>query len=157
MSSIIVNIITFVKITYVQRYFRLFFVIGVIFLLIWPLHAAILPKNVDIGQIIEPQEGSVEALAKDALSEPYTLDWIQRYVPASLQAGFVHTNDEALSTILGSTAIQMAKAIRRTQLWEVPFCIFGEEYWWGVMVWVEQNPGSWALLSLSLESEGQGR
>ncbi len=110
----------------------------------------LLPLNSDIGQIIEPEAGTIEAYAKEALTTAYSPQWIERYIPPSLARGFTHTYDELLASILPVETIQMGRGVHRTQLWEVPFVIREPTYRWGSMVWMDQSDGRWALLSISL-------
>ncbi len=119
-----------------------------------PIHincaSYILPYNRDIGQLVEPEAASIEAYAENALSSAYSPEWVATYIPPSLQVGFVHTYDGLLSDLLPAKAIQMGKAVERTQLWEVGFVVTEPTYRWGSMVWIAQDDGRWALLSISV-------
>lgn len=110
----------------------------------------LLPINSDIGPIVEGDAATIEGYARQALTTPYTLEWVEAYIPPSLAQGFVITYGELLSTILPVPRIQMGKAIQRTHLWEVPFAIIEPTYRWGSMVWIDQDDGRWALLSISI-------
>ena len=119
-----------------------------------PLSAAppsyLLPINRDIGQIVEPEETGIEHYAQRALASPYSLAWVDAYVPPSLAAGFVHTYNDLLSSLLPASGIQMGRAVQRTHLWEVGFAVTEPTYRWGSMVWMDQSDGRWALLSISI-------
>lgn len=119
-----------------------------------PIHAVssvyVLPINRDIGQIIEPDPTQVEAYAKGALTDAYTPEWVETYVPPSLAVGFVHTYNDLLASLLPAHGIQMGRAVQRTHLWEVGFVVTEPTYRWGSMVWMDQNDGRWALLSISI-------
>lgn len=112
--------------------------------------AYLLPINSDIGQVVEGESGTIESYAKEALTTPYTPEWVERYIPPSLVQGFVHTYDATLASLLPVSTIQMGRAIHRTHLWEVPFAIIEPAYRWGSMVWMDQSDGRWALLSISI-------
>lgn len=111
----------------------------------------ILARDIFIGQIIEVQMQSVEALAKQALLEPYSLSWIESYIPASMRTGFVHTYDRLLASMLPLGQVQVAEAVRRGRMIEVPFCYHEPAYGYGSMTWMQNEDGRFVLLSLSVQ------
>ncbi|MDY0290290.1 MAG: hypothetical protein RBR15_15795 [Sphaerochaeta sp.] len=101
------------------------------------------------GQLVEPEEGSVEAFTAQALGEPYTLAWVERYVPEDVRYSFVRTFDQDLSLLLPQTMLTFGKAVHRQESLSVPFR-YGKEMRSGTFVWIEMEPGEYTLLSISL-------
>ncbi|MDX9984996.1 hypothetical protein, partial [Sphaerochaeta sp.] len=60
----------------------------------------LLPLDQNIGQVIEAEPNSIEQTAKTALSQSYSLSWIETYIPASMRTGFVFTYDRLLASLL---------------------------------------------------------
>ena len=117
-------------------------------------HAPFLPYDTKIGQLVCTEEGSVEAKTIEALSSPYSLQWVETYVPKDLQFGFVHSFDAILSSLLPQKAISTAKAVNFQELQEVAFRFKVEEtgaLQYGTFVWIELEEGVYNLVSISLE------
>ena len=109
-----------------------------------------LPVDFFIGQIIDPEENSIEAKTQVALKEFYSLDWVEEYVPEGMREGFVHTYDHLLSNVLPAEQLQIAKPIKLGALVEIPFRIFSPQPLTGLLVWVKSDEGEPFLLSLSI-------
>jgi len=117
-------------------------------------HGASLPVDEKIGQLVEANVGSVEDLTIEALSTPYSLEWVEKYVPKDIQFGFVHTFDAVLSSLLPQRAVSTAKAIKSQEMQQVSFRFRVEEtgaLHYGTFVWIELEEGVYNLISITLE------
>lgn len=113
-----------------------------------PIH--LLPLDQNIGQVIEAEPNSIEQTAKTALSQSYSLSWIETYIPASMRTGFVFTYDRLLASLLPLKQLQVAASIQRGHLFEIPFCYHEPTYGYGSMTWMLNEDGHFVLLSLSV-------
>ena len=102
-----------------------------------------------IGQLIQPVEGSSEAYTAKALAEPYSLDWVEKYVAEDVRFSFVRTFDQVLANLLPQTTWALGKAVRSQEGVAVPFR-YGEELRYGTFVWIEVAEGAYALVSITL-------
>ena len=102
-----------------------------------------------IGQLIQPVEGSSEAYTAKALAEPYSLDWVEKYVAEGVRFSFVRTFDQVLANLLPQTILALGKAVRSQEGVAVPFR-YGEEMRYGTFVWIEVAEGAYALVSITL-------
>ena len=109
----------------------------------------LLSQDTLIGQLVEPEQGSVEAYTAQALQESYDLAWIERYVSKDVRPSFVRSFDQELSSLLPQTMLTFGKAVRRQESLSVPFR-YGQEMKSGTFVWIEESEGVYTLLSLSL-------
>ncbi len=109
----------------------------------------LLSQDLQIGQLAEPKEGSSEAYTAKALSEPYTLEWVDTYVSEDVRFSFVRTFDRDLSLLLPQTKFSLGKAVRREESIAVPFR-YGEEMRYGTFVWIEVSEGLYTLVSITL-------
>lgn len=110
----------------------------------------LLPLDQNIGQVIEAEPNSIEQTAKTALSQSYSLSWIETYIPASMRTGFVFTYDRLLASLLPLKQLQVAASIQRGHLFEIPFCYHEPTYGYGSMTWMLNEDGHFVLLSLSV-------
>ena len=110
----------------------------------------LLPLDQNIGQIIEAEPNSIEQTAKTALSQSYSLSWIETYIPSSMRTGFVFTYDRLLASLLPLKQLQVAASIQRGHLFEIPFCYHEPTYGYGSMTWMQNEDGRYVLLSLSV-------
>ncbi len=113
----------------------------------------LLPVDSTIGQVIEPEEGSVELLTLQALGSPYDPAWLESYVPGELHQSFVHTYDQLLASLLPIRDVLIGKAILRGTLYEVPFRTLSGRLATGSFVWYLDEDGETFLVSLSLMYE----
>lgn len=110
----------------------------------------LLPLDQNIGQVIEAEPNSIEQTAKTALSQSYSLSWIETYIPSSMRTGFVFTYDRLLASLLPLKQLQVAASIQRGHLFEIPFCYHEPTYGYGSMTWMLNEDGHFVLLSLSV-------
>ena len=110
----------------------------------------LLPLDQNIGQVIEAEPNSIEQTAKTALSQSYSLSWIETYIPSSMRTGFVFTYDRLLASLLPLQQLQVAAALKRGHLFEIPFCYHEPTYGYGSMTWMQNEDGRYVLLSLSV-------
>lgn len=135
----------------VARNCILFMVVGMLATPLFATPKPMLPLDRNIGQIVEIQAGSVEERGMQALSESYSLSWIESYIPSSMRTGFVYTYDRILASHLPLQQLQIAEAIKRGHLYEVPFCYHEPTYGYGTMTWMQNEDGAFVLLSLTLD------
>lgn len=109
----------------------------------------LLSQDLQIGQLVEPKAGSSEAYTAKALSEPYTLEWVETYVAEDVRFSFVRTFDRELSLLLPQTKFSLGKAVRREESIAVPFR-YAEDMRYGTFVWIEVSEGLYTLVSISL-------
>lgn len=109
----------------------------------------LLSQDSQIGQLIEPEKGSSEAYTAAALGEPYSPQWIERYVSEDIRFSFVRTFDKDLSFLLPQTRFSLGKAVRSQESLSVPFR-YGEEMRYGTFVWIEVSEGIYTLVSITL-------
>lgn len=108
-----------------------------------------LAKDPSIGLLIEPEEGSVEALSSQAISMAYSKEWIERFVSEDLRFAFTRTYDQVLAKLLPQSSISVGKAIRGNDMIEVPLR-FGPDMKYGSFVWIEVSEGVYTLVSITL-------
>ena len=132
------------------RHCILFMVVGMLSAPLFSTPKPMFPLDRNIGQIIEIQSGTVEEIGKQALSESYSLAWIETYVPSSMRTGFVYTYDRVLASHLPLQQLQIAEAVKRGHLFEVAFCYHEPTYGYGSMTWMQNEDGAFVLLSLTL-------
>lgn len=134
---------------------RNYCILLVVLLLVWlPLFAQteyLLPIDSHIGQIVLPEPGSVEYQAHVALSSPYSLTWIETFVPEFLRSGFTFAYDDLLSGLLPVSQLQIGRAMQRGHLFEVPFTYHEPYNGWGTTIWMLNEDEHFVLLSISLE------
>ena len=135
----------------VARNCILFMVVGMLATPLFATPKPMLPLDRNIGQIVEIQDGSVEERGLQALSESYSLSWIESYVPSSMRTGFVYTYDRILASHLPLQQLQIAQAIQRGHLYEVPFCYHEPTYGYGSTTWMKNEDGAFVLLSFTLD------
>jgi len=119
-----------------------------------PFHEAYeaqLPSDASIGQIVRGEEGSAEAITRQALMTSYGPGWLEEYVSVVLRKAFTNTYDQQLVSLLPANQVQVGKAVVRSDLYEVPFCVHGPDYRWGTMVWTRGEDERWVLLAIKIE------
>lgn len=109
----------------------------------------VLGQDPHIGQLVQPEKGSCEAYTAEALSTPYSLDWVEKYVSEDVRYTFVHTFDTELSHLLPQTMFSLGKASKGQSRFSVPFR-YGEEMRYGTFVWIEVSEGTYTLVSITL-------
>ncbi len=102
-----------------------------------------------IGQLVQPQDLSSEAYTEKALSEPYSPEWVEKYVSADVRFSFVRTFDKELALLLPQTTFSLGKAIKRQDTISVPFR-YGNQMRYGTFVWVEISQGVYTLVAITL-------
>lgn len=108
-----------------------------------------LSQDPHIGQLVQPTKGSSEAYTAEALSTPYSPDWIKRFVSQDVQFSFIRTFDKDLSLLLPQTKFSLGKAVKRQDTISVPFR-YGQEMRYGTFVWIEISEGIYTLVSITL-------
>jgi hypothetical protein len=114
-------------------------------------YEAQLPSDASIGQIVRGEEGSAEAITRQALMASYGPAWLEQYVSAVLRKAFTNTYDQQLVSLLPANQVQVGKAVVRSDLYEVPFCVHEPDYRWGTMVWNRGEDERWVLLAIKIE------
>ena len=120
-----------------------------------PFHEAYeaqLPSDASIGQIVNSEEGSAEAITRQALMNFYGPGWIEEFVSEVLRKAFTNTYDQQLASLLPAKQVQVGRAVVRSDLYEVPFCVHEPDYQWGTMVWTRSEDERWVLLAIQIES-----
>ena len=102
-----------------------------------------------IGQLVSPEMLSSEAYTAEALSTPYSPEWIEKYVSEDVRFSFIRTFDTELARLLPQTMFSLGKAIKRQDTLSVPFR-YGEEMRYGTFVWIEVSQGTYTLVSITL-------
>ncbi len=102
-----------------------------------------------IGQLVQPQDLSSEAYTAEALSEPYSPDWVEKYVSPDVRFSFVRTFDKDLALLLPQTTFSLGKAIKRQDTISVPFR-YGDQMRYGTFVWIEISQGLYTLVAITL-------
>ncbi len=115
-------------------------------------HEPQLPIDATIGQIVEGEEGSVEAVTKEALAASYGPQWVNQYVTDVLRKAFVSTYGDLLGSLLPAKQIQTGRAKVRGNLYEVPFCLHEPVYRWGTMVWTREEKTDWYLVAVAVDT-----
>ncbi|MGE4453668.1 MAG: hypothetical protein AB7D92_03970 [Sphaerochaeta sp.] len=115
-------------------------------------HEPQLPIDANIGQIVTGEEGSAEAVTKEALGTPYDPPWVDQYVTEALRKAFVSTYGDLLGSLLPAKQIQTGRAKVRGNLYEVPFCLHEPVYRWGTMVWTREAEMGWYLVAVAIET-----
>lgn len=113
------------------------------------LDVPLLAQDPAIGQLVQPQEGSSEAYTAEALSTPYSPDWVAKYVSQDIKFSFIRTFDKELALLLPQKKFALGKAIKRQDSISVPFR-YGEEMRYGTFVWIEISEGRYTLVSITL-------
>ena len=113
------------------------------------LNVPLLSQDPSIGQLVEPKKGSSEAYTAEALSTPYSPDWVEKFVSKDVQFSFIRTFDKELALLLPQTMFSLGKAIKRQDTVSVPFR-YGEEMRYGTFVWIEISEGRYTLVSITL-------
>lgn len=108
-----------------------------------------LSQDPHIGQLVEPKKGSSEAYTAEALSTPYSPDWVKKFVSQDVQFSFIRTFDKELAFLLPQTKFSLGKAIKRQDTISVPFR-YGEDMRYGTFVWIEISQGIYTLISITL-------
>ncbi|MBI9094659.1 MAG: hypothetical protein JEY71_07240 [Sphaerochaeta sp.] len=108
-----------------------------------------LGQDLAIGQLVQPEPLSSEAYTAQALTTPYSLDWVEKYVSLDVRFSFVRTFDKELSLLLPQARFFLGKAIKGQDTISVPFR-YGEELRYGTFVWVEISQGVYTLISITL-------
>ncbi len=114
-------------------------------------YGAQLPSDASIGQIVSGEEGSAEAITRQALMNSYGPGWLEEYVSEVLRKAFTNTYDQQLVSLLPAKQVQVGKAVVRSDLYEVPFCVHEPDYQWGTMVWTRSEDERWVLLAIKIE------
>ncbi|MGD9927910.1 MAG: hypothetical protein AB7S66_10210 [Sphaerochaeta sp.] len=114
-------------------------------------YEAQLPSDASIGQIVRGEEGSAEAITRQALMASYGPAWLEQYVSAVLRRAFTNTYDQQLLSLLPAKQVQVGRAVVRSDLYEVPFCVHEPDYRWGTMVWNRGEDERWVLLAIKIE------
>nr|WP_319475181.1 hypothetical protein [uncultured Sphaerochaeta sp.] len=114
-------------------------------------YGAQLPSDASIGQIVKGEEGSAEAITRQSLMESYGPAWLEEYVSEVLRKAFTNTYDQQLVSLLPAKQVQVGRAVVRSDLYEVPFCVHKPAYRWGTMVWTRGEDASWVLLAIKVE------
>ena len=109
----------------------------------------LLGQDPHIGQLVQAGEGSPEAYTAKALTTPYSLDWVERFVSKDVRFSFVRSFDQELSLLLPQRLFSLGKAIRGQDTITVPFR-YGQEMRYGTFVWVEISEGTYTLISITL-------
>lgn len=120
-----------------------------------PFHEAYeaqLPSDASIGQIVRGEEGSAEAITRQALMNTYGPGWLGEYVSEVLRKAFTNTYDQQLVSLLPAKQVQVGRAVVRSDLYEVPFCVHEPDYQWGTMVWNRSEDARWVLMAIQIES-----
>lgn len=113
------------------------------------LDVPILSQDPAIGQLVSPEKGSSEAYTAEALSTPYSPDWVEKFVSQDIQFSFIRTFDKELALLLPQTKFSLGKAIKRQDTVSVPFR-YGEKMRYGTFVWIEISEGRYTLVSITL-------
>lgn len=114
-------------------------------------YEAQLPSDATIGQIVRGVAGSAEEITHQALEESYGPVWLERYVSEVLRKAFTNTYDKQLASLLPAKHVQVGRAVVRSGLVEVPFCVHTPNYRWGTMVWTNNEDTGWVLLAIEVE------
>jgi|GEM_PF-4641636 len=113
------------------------------------LDVPMLAQDPSIGQLVQPEEGTSEAYTAEALSTPYSPEWVANFVSKDVQFSFIRTFDTELALLLPQTKVSLGKAIRRQDNVSVPFR-YGEQMRYGTFVWIEVSEGRYTLVSITL-------
>lgn len=108
-----------------------------------------LAQDARIGVLVQPESGSSEAYTAEALTKPYSLDWVEKYVSPDVRFSFVRSFDKELALLLPQTLFSLGKAIKGEDTISVPFR-YGKEMRYGTFVWVEISEGTYTLVSITL-------
>ncbi len=114
-------------------------------------YEAQLPNDATIGQIVRGEVGSAEEVTRQALGESYGPAWLEDYVSEVLRKAFTNTYDQQLVSLLPAKHVQIGRAVVRSDLYEVPFCLQTPTYRWGTMVWTRNENDGWVLLAVKVE------
>lgn len=109
-----------------------------------------LPVDNVIGQMVQPKEGSVEELTLNALTQSFSLDWIETYVPEDLRNAFTKNFSKDLAKILPLKGVQVAGAVRRGNLFEVAIRYTEPEKGYGTVAWMETENVGYSMISVQL-------
>ena len=113
------------------------------------LDVPLLGQDPFIGQLVEPEKGSSEAYTADALSTPYSPEWVEKFVSKDVQFSFIHSFDKELAHLLPQKMFSLGKAVKNQNTVSVPFR-YGEEMRYGTFVWIEISEGRYTLVSITL-------
>jgi len=113
------------------------------------LEVPLLSQDAEIGQLIQPEQGTTEAYTAEALSTPYSAEWVEKFVSKDVRFSFIRTFDKELALLLPQKIFSLGKAIKREDTISVPFR-YGEEMRYGTFVWVEISQGRYTLISITL-------
>lgn len=108
-----------------------------------------LSQDPSIGQLIQPEPFSSEAYTAEALSTPYSPEWVATFVSPDVRFSFIRTFDKELALLLPQTTFSLGKAIKRQDTVSVPFR-YGDEMRYGTFVWIEVSQGTYTLVSITL-------
>lgn len=113
------------------------------------LDVPLLAQDPSIGQLVQPEKGSSEAYTAEALSTPYSPDWVAKFVSQDVQYSFIRAFDKELALLLPQKKFSLGKAIKRQDSISVPFR-YGEQMRYGTFVWIEISEGRYTLVSITL-------
>ncbi|WP_320130138.1 hypothetical protein [uncultured Sphaerochaeta sp.] len=114
------------------------------------------PADPVIGQLVSQKNGQVETLTAQALSENWSVDWLERYVSKDMRYGFSKSFNDILASLLPQKGFVLSAAKKEEDIISVPIRLSNTddlEITYVTFVWEVVKDGGYQLVSLSLDKK----